>query len=392
MKILLVKLSSLGDVVHTLPVLQDIRFALPHAQIDWVVEKSFAPLLQPLTQVGGTLRRVIACELRRWRKTPVKALLGGQWGAFKNELQADAYDAIIDLQGLTKSALVARLARLAPGGKRFAMANRTLGSGYEAPTRWVADVAICLQPHSHAVQRGRELAAQALGYQFDEIPVFGLKVPLAQADRTEAAIESIADHMLLEETRPSRIAFVHGTSRADKAWPIDHWIELGARLNAAGFEIVLAHGSVTEYSTSHLIARALNQSQDAAPGAVVLPVLALDALTRTFADCAGVIGVDSGVSHIAVALGLPHVQLYNFDTAWRTGPLANAAAARQYSVFAEPHPDIDTVWSAWLACGVEAENTPAEGLTPALPNALFTARRSAAASEPAIDAQPVSTE
>ena len=357
MKILLVKLSSLGDVVHTLPVVQDIIRAMPDAKIDWVVEKSFAPLLQPLLLPGGGLRRVIACELRRWRKAPLSAMLRGQWGSFKSELQVDAYDAVIDLQGLSKSALVARLARLARGGKRYAMANQTDGSSFEAPTRWVADVAIRMEPHSHAINRGRELAAQALGYSFESAPDFGLNTAAALIGRAQEAPENIA-----YEWRPSRVALVHGSSRADKQWPADNWIELGLRLNDAGFEVLLAHGSVSEYSDAHAIARPLNQSDDATPGARVLPVLSLDALTRELAGCAGVIGVDSGISHIAVALGLPHVQIYNFDTAWRTGPLdispdatgATATAQRQFSVFAHPFPEVDAVWQAWLACGVEA--------------------------------------
>ena len=150
------------------------------------------------------------------------------------------------------------------------------------------------------------------------------------------------------------MALVHGTSRADKQWPADHWIELGLRLNEAGFEVLLPHGSVSEYSDAHGIARPLNQLDEATPGARVLPVLSLDALTRELAACAGVIGVDSGISHIAVALGLPHVQIYNFDTAWRTGPL-EAAPQRQFSVFAHPFPEVDAVWQAWLACGVQAD-------------------------------------
>ena len=358
MKILLVKLSSLGDVVHTLPVVQDITAALPNARIDWVVEKSFAPLLQPLLLPGGGLRRVITCELRRWRKAPLSALLRGQWGSFKSELQLDAYDAVIDLQGLSKSAFVARLARLARGGKRYAMANQTDGSSFEAPSRWVADVAIRMEPHSHAINRGRELAAQALGYTFAPVPDFGLNTAAAHIKRAQAAPKNIAD-----EWRPSHVALVHGTSRADKQWPADNWIDLGLRLNDAGFEVVLPHGSVSEYSDAHAIARPLNQSDEATPGARVLPVLSLDALTRELAGCAGVIGVDSGISHIAVALGLPHVQIYNFNTAWRTGPLdissgvtgALARAQRQFGVFANPFPEVDAVWQAWLACGVEAD-------------------------------------
>ena len=332
MKILFIKLSSLGDVVHTLPVVQDIRAALPDAQIDWAVEKSFAPLLA----LNPNLHRIIPCEIRRWRRSPLAALTRQQWNAFKADLRQTAYDAVIDLQGLTKSAVVARLARLAPGGKRYALANQTDGSGYEAPTRWVADMAIRVEPRSHAVQRSRELAARALGYTPASHLDFGLKRFFTQAGRAQAAPEIIA----------SRIAFVHGTSRADKEWPLGHWIELGKRFIAAGWQVALPHGNSNELATSRAIAGALNQSS---PGqATVWPLLAIDALTRELVQCAGVIGVDSGVSHIAVALDLPHVQIYNFDTAWRTGP--DGAGGRQVSVFAQPAPDVDAVWQAWLAC------------------------------------------
>jgi heptosyltransferase-1 len=334
MKILLVKLSSLGDVVHTLPVVQDIRTALPQAQIDWVVEKSFAPLLAR----SEGLHRVIPCEIRRWRKSFWMGATRQAWGAFRARLQQEAYDAVIDLQGLTKSALVARLARLAPGGKRYALANQTDGSGYEAPTRWVADVAIAVEPHIHAVRRSRELAARSLGYSLAAATHFGLKVPAQPA--------KINHHF-----PKGRIAFVHGTSRADKEWPLSHWVTLGQRLNTAGYQVVLAHGNAAELVTSQAIAKSLNGT--APDSAVVLPLLPLDALTEELAQCAGVIGVDSGVSHIAVALDLPHVQIYNFDTAWRTGPdavLAPGHGGRQTSVFARPAPGVDAVWQAWLAC------------------------------------------
>ena len=203
MRILLVKLSSLGDVVHTLPVVQDILAAMPDAQIDWVVEKAFAPLL---TQVKG-LRRIIPCELRRWRKSFLAAQTWQAWRAFKADLQSDSYDAVIDLQGLTKSAVVARLARLTPQGKRYAMANQTDGSGYEAPTRWLADVAIELPPHVHAVQRGRDLAARALGYRM-KMPVnFGLNyssnMPIDQSIRVQEAPKIIAI-VMLNKTPPAQ--------------------------------------------------------------------------------------------------------------------------------------------------------------------------------------------
>jgi len=327
LKILIVKLSSLGDVVHTMPAVQDIRRALPQAQIDWVVERGFAPLVQRCSGV----RRVIPCELRRWRKAPFASTTRTEWAAFRNELQREAYDAVIDLQGLSKSALVAWLARLAPGGRRCALANRTEGSGYEAPTRWVAHQAIRIEPHVHAVQRSRELCARALGYGVPQQEIFGLQPHQGQG---EIAPEKIAIGML--SARPC-VALVHGTSRADKQWPATHWLALAQRLDAAGYDVALPHGTSEEQQRSEALAREMAH-------AVVWPRLALDALTDALASCAGVIGVDSGLSHIAVALDLPHVQLYNFDTAWRTGPVDRA---RQRCVYAQPAPTVEAVWSAW---------------------------------------------
>jgi heptosyltransferase-1 len=315
--ILLVKLSSLGDVVHAMPAVQDLRAALPDARIDWVLERAFAPLVQRCEGV----QRVIPCELRRWRKAPLARATRAEWRAFRQDLHAQAYDAVIDLQGLTKSALVAHMARLAPGGKRYAMANRTAGSSYEAPTRWVADVAIPLDPQVHAVQRSREVCARAFGYALSGPPRYGL----ASGDGP----------------RDATVVLIHGSSRADKCWPEAHWVALGRRLVAQGHALGLPHGSDEERERSQRLAQAIG------PQAEVWPRLALDALTQRMARCAGAIGVDSGLSHIAVALDLPHVQVYNFDTAWRTGPPPDAG--RQRSVVAAPAPTVDAVWQAWQA-------------------------------------------
>ena len=327
MKLLLVKLSSLGDVVHAMPALQDIRRALPQAQIDWVVEPAFAPLVQRCEGV----RRVIRCELRRWRKSPLSAQTRSEWRALRDELRSEAYDAVIDLQGLTKSALVARVARLTQGGKRYALANQTDGSSYEAPTRWLADVAIRIEPRIHAVQRSRELCALALGYEIPFSLAFGLGVHIPRG------------YIAMKNGASGPVVLVHGSSRADKCWPESHWHELGSRLLAQGRSIALPHGSDEERERSQRLARLLG------PQAQVWPRLELGALTDRLALSAGVVGVDSGLSHIAVALDRPHVQIYNFATAWRTGPLESAVGARsrQLSVYAQPTPSVDQVWNAW---------------------------------------------
>ena len=323
-RVLLVKLSSLGDVVHAMAAVQDMVRAVPGIQVDWVVEKAFAPLVARCHGVG----QVIPCELRRWRRAPFARETRAAWAQFKAQLQAQAYDAVIDLQGLTKSALVAWLARTTPQGRKYALANQTDGSGYEAPTRWVADVAVRLEPHVHAVQRSRLLCAQALGYRVEGPAHFGLR-----ASSTLAPMRGVG------ADKGSLVALVHGTSRADKEWPLDHWIAIGQRLNAQSHTVALAHGSARERVVSEAIAQQL-------ASAVVWPDLSLDALTDTMAQCAGVIGVDSGLSHMAVALDLPHVQIYNFDTAWRTG----VQATHQQCVYAQPTPTVDQVWQTWCAC------------------------------------------
>jgi heptosyltransferase I len=323
-KILIVKLSSLGDVVHAMPALQDIRSALPDAQVDWVIERAFMPLVSRCDGVG----RIIGCELRRWRKSPLESQTREEWRTFRRELREQPYDAVIDLQGLIKSGLIARAARLTPTGKRYAIGNRTEDSGYEFPTRWFADVAIRIELHVHAVTRARQMCASALGYAVEGPPRFGL-----HAARTQEFAGGPSARC---------VALVHGTSRDDKCWPEAHWVEFARRLMSQGFTLGLPHGSDAERERSERIARALGDA------AQVWPRMDLGRLTDWLAGCAGVVGVDSGLSHVAVALDRPHVQIYNFETGWRTGPhIEGVPPGPQRIVYAQPTPSVDAVWQAW---------------------------------------------
>jgi len=315
LRVLIVKLSSLGDVVHSLPVVHDIRTAYPQAVVDWVVEPGFAPLLRRVRGVNA----VIECALRRWRKHWWTGAVRSEWRAFRARLRSERYDAVVDLQGLTKSAIIARLAR----GVSYGLANRTEGSGYEAPARWLVDHAIRIDPHTHALDRARSLCAQALGYRVEGSADFGLR--------------SLATAV------PGRplLVFVHGSSRDDKLWPEDSWIAFGERAVAQGWRIALPQAGADELARAKRIAAALGGAAE------VWPPMDLDAIVDRMAAAQGVIGVDSGLSHIAVALGLPHVQLYNFATAWRTGPQAAHGQSHQVSVQGSPRPPLDAVWTAW---------------------------------------------
>jgi heptosyltransferase-1 len=223
------------------------------------------------------------------------------------------------------------MARTTDLGRRFAMGHRTEGSSYEAPTRWLADVAISMKTHVHAVERGRILCARALDYPLDLEEHYGL----------QAAAQEPAPHAKSGDVGPeaATVVFAHGSSRADKQWPVANWVDLGRRFNQSGLQVAFPHGNQAELQSSHQMAGQLQLAQ-------VWPRLSLDELADAMARCVGVIGVDSGLSHVAVALDLPHVQLYNLDTAWRTGPVDRP---RQRSLYASPFPTVDAVWQAWQA-------------------------------------------
>ena len=330
-RVLIVKLSSLGDVIHAMPVVADLRAALPGVCTDWVVEPGFAPLVRRVEGIG----EVIDCAQRRWRKSWWTADVRREKQVFRDRLQQHRYDAVLDLQGLTKSALVARQALTTPEGLHYALGNRTDGSGWEAPTRWLADRAITLAPHIHVVDRSRQMAAEALGYAVSGPPHFGLRARLAPSPQARTLV------------------FVHGTSRDDKLWPEAHWIAFGQSLVQRGWRIALPQASEEEAQRAQRIAAGVG-----AASCDLWPRMGLDALVDWMGGTQGVVGVDSGLSHLAVALDLPHVQLYNFPTAWRTGPLPEHGHAHQVSVGGDRVPALEEVESAWQRVAVARGVSP----------------------------------
>ncbi len=335
MRILIVKLSSLGDVVHAMPVVYDILAAHPQALIDWVVEPGFAALLR---RVDG-INEVIECALRRWSRAWWTGAVRAEWRAFRQRLRAHRYDAVLDLQGLTKSALIARVANYTNEGVSYGLANRTDGASHEAPARWLVNHAIRIEPHIHALDRSRELAARALGYRVQGPPQFGLRAASVQPSGASTCSAPTA-------STPT-VVFVHGSSRDDKLWLESAWIELGRRVIAQGWRIALPQAGDVERARAQRLQLACGERAE------IWPPMDLDALVDRMGAAQGVVGVDSGLSHIAVALGLPHVQLYNFPTAWRTGPQVAHGQRHQVSIEGQPTPSIDAVWAAWR--GVTAQ-------------------------------------
>ncbi len=318
MKVLLVKLSSLGDVIQTMPVVQDVLRAWPQAQIDWVVEEAFAPLVE---RVEG-VRKVLPIAERRWRKTRFSRATRQEWAAFLLQLQVEQYDAVIDFQGLIKSALVARRARVTMGGFRATYANGSEACSYEWPVRWLLDGTVPMPRRIHAVARYRQLAAGALAYTAQDAPVYKLRL---QPESARGAGERV-------------IVFAHGTTRTDNEWPQAAWLALGQRLITQGYRIALPQNGALELAFAHRMATALGASAE------VWPTLTLAQVLDRMATASGVIGVDSGLSHMAVALNLPHVQIFSQPRAWRAGPVGRA---HQRAVGGASAPDVNEVWQAW---------------------------------------------
>ena len=316
MKVLIVKLSSLGDVVQTMPVVHDLQQHFPAAEIDWVVEEAFAPLAERLPGV----RRVLPMAQRRWRKSRWSAATRRERAAFDAALRSEAYDAVVDFQGLIKSALVARRARRTPEGFSATYANASDACSYEWPVRYLLQRTLPMPQRIHAVARYRLLAALALGFESQGAPVYGLQT---------------------QPTAPQRsVVLAHGTTRADNEWPQARWVALAERLVAQGFRIALPQSNDAELALVTRIAHSLPGHAD------VWPRMALPQVLDAMAASSGVIGVDSGLSHLAVALNLPHVQIFSQPRAWRAGPVGQA---HQVAVGGESAPDVDAVWAAWQA-------------------------------------------
>ncbi len=292
-KILLVKTSSLGDVIHNLPVVSDIRMHFPEAEIDWVAEESFAviPLLHP------GVKNVLPVALRRWRKTPFARRTRDEIRAFARRLRESAYDIVLDSQGLLKSALIASLAR----GSRAGLDRR---SAREPLASLFYDYGVAVEKNLHAVVRNRLLAGQVLGYAPDSPADYGIAAPQAVLPWLPGGAHAV---------------LLHATSRDEKLWTEERWIALGQRFHERGMHCVLPWGSDAEKARSERLATRIES-------ATVPPRLDLGEAAALLARARVAIGVDTGLAHLATALNVPTVALYCATEPGLTGVYGGANA------------------------------------------------------------------
>ena len=279
-KILVIKISSMGDLIHTLPAITDAAHAIPNAQFTWVTEEAFTeiPTWHPNVQ------KVIPIALRRWRKAIGRTIQQGEWQLFYQTLRATHYDYAIDAQGLLKSACIARLAQ-----------SHTVGGPdvYSARESWAALVyqqRFSIPKQQHAITRTRQLFSLAFNYPLpDTTPNYGIDLTRFQQNQPN--------------TNKKTIVFIHGSSRHIKCWPESHWITLGHLANRAGFTIHLPWGNQTEAKRAKRIANACQSAH-------VLDKLNLQGLAGILSNADAVVTVDTGPGHLAAALNRPTVGLY----------------------------------------------------------------------------------
>ncbi|KAB8310522.1 lipopolysaccharide heptosyltransferase RfaC [Erwinia endophytica] len=279
MQVLIVKTSSMGDVLHTLPALTDAMRAIPGIRFDWIVEEGFAqiPTWHPAVD------RVIPVAIRRWRKHWFGSAAREERFLFKREVQSRQYDLVIDAQGLIKSAaLVTRIAKGIKHGQDSRSAREPFAS-------WWYDRRHAINKQQHAVQRTRELFAKSLNYP----------LPTSLGDY------AIAGHFLANPPVDAvqYLVFLHATTRDAKHWPENNWRELIGLLQASGLKIKLPWGTEHEQQRARRLAEGFNYVE-------VLPKLTLEQVAQILAGAKAVVSVDTGLSHLTAALDRPNITLY----------------------------------------------------------------------------------
>lgn len=276
MRVLIIKTSSLGDVVHTLPALTDAARAIPGIRFDWVVEEGFAeiPAWHP------AVSQVIPVAIRRWRKHLLQTWRSGEWKRFRQRLGATRYDLVIDAQGLLKSAWLTRYVKAPVAGLDRNSAREPIACRFY-------DRLYAVPREQHALERTRQLFAQALDYPLPAgVGDYGL-------DRT-ALSDTAAEPYLL---------FLHGTTWPSKHWPEADWRALAERMDELGWAVRLPWGNAEEKARAERIVAGLQH-------AAVLPKLNLAGVAKVIAGARACVSVDTGLGHLAAALDVPNISLY----------------------------------------------------------------------------------
>jgi lipopolysaccharide heptosyltransferase I len=276
MKVLIVKTSSMGDVVHTLPAVSDLARLVPDCAIDWLVENAFSaiPALHP------AVRRVLPISWRRWRKSLWRPETRAEIRAARARIRAESYDLIVDLQGLLKSALWGYQARGPMCGYDFGSAREWLAPLFYARRQKVSR-------GLHAIERSRRLLAQQLGYDLpSDPPDFGLTCP----------------EFGWQPSNSRYAVLIPGASRPEKLWPESRWIHIARLVLDAGYGIVWFWGSQSEATRCVRLAA---QSDGDVP-----PFLKVREAAAVLARAKLCVGLDTGFSHLAAAYGVPTVGIY----------------------------------------------------------------------------------
>ena len=293
MRILIVRTSSLGDLIHLLPAISDIHRHLPDAIIDWVAEESFAtiPAWHP------AVHEVIPVAHRRWRQSWWSAPVRAERRALEDDLRSRTYDVILDMQALLKSVWLVRLPKGVRHGLDWKSAREPLCTLFYDIRHTVA----FWQP---AVIRQRLLASKALGYTFEGPPDFGL-----QAWETEG--ETLRGEV------PPYAVIMPSASRDDKLWPTEDWHAVFERLRVRGLALKLLAGNAQEAARAQDLIQGFDRAE-------VLPRMGLGEVARQIAGCQLMVGLDSGLTHLSAALSRPTIGIYKASTPVRT-PLTGSA-------------------------------------------------------------------
>jgi len=312
-KILLVKLSSLGDVLHNLPIVWDLRKRLPEAQIDWIVEEGYVHLLEPLktTEKFRGIDRIIPVAFRRWRKNLFSIKTWREFFAMRKLLQATTYDVVLETQGLLKSALVCALASKSDQVIVSGLGNATEHSGYEPVARLFYNQSVHVPLKCHAIDRSRWVMCSAFDWPLlncNEEP------PLFYPDDFVKQLVPLPIEGLRKQPNGAAVPYVvcfHSTARAAKRWPTESWVELGKALSNQGYQVLFPWGSPEEMKISALMASQV-------PGAIVPRAFSIEEAYRLVAHAALTIGVDTGLTHLAAVLGKPTIEIYCDSPRWKT--------------------------------------------------------------------------